>query len=500
MGEETSSEGEEDLNGKGDGSKLGGPRSHVFSLSLPREAHIAQLSEKGDKNTFTTNSLQKLKKTVSGAFSGSSNQDKNEHFRSDNWLLSRSAPNSIDNCQRPKFTPPDMDESSTDQVKIIPPPGNFNQSISITASKMPPSFGYLAGGKHMMYLPNHTIGESSDFKIDDHEDVVVSKVEEDHDSVDDSVSKCLDDDHNLEQRPYYRKSREDLQDPQPGNVYREYQAKSNQKSSKNHRFTFQSTVRQIERRRIAVQLSKEAEQKEKQRLSELEAMRRVEEEFQKKRAREKAGLRQQLRMFSMEENDQCTSLPVDWSNSRAEPDGAVSSPMHSPLPGNKTKIVIRDNGEIERSETDSFVDTKTPYISRIIEQKSSKMGKSLQHPIHPTTEILSEFRQTRREYMEYRGGGGKPSSPVISLNSSGLSNHQKTEHPTVVCNIPPSRGSNGHGQQPASYGYGEMEYPATDNYRRDFARGGRSINSSDSEISGFSVTGSGKHRVQQTSR
>lgn len=48
----------------------------------------------------------------------------------------------------------------------------------------------------------------------------------------------------------------------------------NNKKKTGHRFTFQSTVRQIERKRLSDRLSKEAEQKEAQRLSELEAMRR----------------------------------------------------------------------------------------------------------------------------------------------------------------------------------------------------------------------------------
>jgi hypothetical protein len=65
----------------------------------------------------------------------------------------------------------------------------------------------------------------------------------------------------------------------------------------------------VERRQIADKLSREAEEKEAQRLSELEAMQRVEEEFQKKRAREKASIRHQLRIYSLEEGHQ--SMP-DW--------------------------------------------------------------------------------------------------------------------------------------------------------------------------------------------
>ncbi|KOB66024.1 putative mutS-like protein 5 isoform c [Operophtera brumata] len=93
------------------------------------------------------------------------------------------------------------------------------------------------------------------------------------------------------------------------------------------RFTFQSTVRQLERRRIADKLSKEADLKEQQRRTELEAMRRVEEEFQRKRAREKANIRQQLRLVS----SGATSMPTGTHHSkgRDEPDGSC---RESPAP------------------------------------------------------------------------------------------------------------------------------------------------------------------------
>lgn len=101
-----------------------------------------------------------------------------------------------------------------------------------------------------------------------------------------------------EKRP---NDKENMQDPIP-NEEEHFPVKISHR--KNHRFTFQSTIRQIEKRRVAEKLSKEAEVKEALRLSELEAMRRVEEEFQKKRAREKASIRHQLRLFSMEETGQ----------------------------------------------------------------------------------------------------------------------------------------------------------------------------------------------------
>jgi hypothetical protein len=87
---------------------------------------------------------------------------------------------------------------------------------------------------------------------------------------------------------------------------------------RNHRYKFQSTIRQTEMKKIAEKLSKEAVEKEMKRLSELEAMKRVsknltfeiniyliicfifkvEEEFQRKREFEKSRIRQQLRSLN----------------------------------------------------------------------------------------------------------------------------------------------------------------------------------------------------------
>ncbi|XP_058063346.1 uncharacterized protein LOC131213336 [Anopheles bellator] len=102
-----------------------------------------------------------------------------------------------------------------------------------------------------------------------------------------------------------REDKENLQDPVPvtaaTKLLLEPSFPVKLSNRRNHRFTFQSTIRQIEKRRVAEKLSREAEIKEAMRLSELEAMQRVEEEFQKKRAREKASIRHQLRLFSMED-------------------------------------------------------------------------------------------------------------------------------------------------------------------------------------------------------
>lgn len=49
---------------------------------------------------------------------------------------------------------------------------------------------------------------------------------------------------------------------------------------------------------------------ERQRLSEMDAMRRVEEEFQRKREREKADIRQQLRLYTLTQGEREPAQPL----------------------------------------------------------------------------------------------------------------------------------------------------------------------------------------------
>lgn len=89
--------------------------------------------------------------------------------------------------------------------------------------------------------------------------------------------------------------------------------------------------------------------------------------------------------------------------------------------------------------------------------------------LNPTTEILSEFRTQRREYVEYRCD--QQYCKTTELNSS-------TEYPIAHCNIPAA---------------GDFSYAGnSDNYRRHFARG-ISVGSSDSELS----HSSGRNRTKQ---
>ncbi|KAJ0182827.1 hypothetical protein K1T71_002196 [Dendrolimus kikuchii] len=194
-------------------------------------------------------------------------------------------------------------------------------------------------------------------------------------------------------------------------------------TGKTKRFTFQSTVRQLERRRLAEKLSKEADLKEQQRRTELEAMRRVEEEFQRKRAREKANIRQQLRLVS----SGSASMPNSTQNSKArdEPDGSC---RESPASDRN-----RD-GKQRHSNASSEISGRS---------KSSTPIRCVE---------LSEWR-TESPARVYRDW------------ASGLT--AAHAHPPACAKMPMS--------SHVTYNAGEVEAfsgsPRSDNYRLEFARG-----------------------------
>ncbi|XP_063221637.1 serine/arginine repetitive matrix protein 1-like [Bacillus rossius redtenbacheri] len=377
------------------------PRA-VFSLSLPRDDRLcnALFAGSGDESPQAPtrevppsySSLQKLRRSVSGF--GRKEGERGAAL-DENWVLSRSVPNSLNTTH--KLAPWDKDPST-----------------SSPSTPDRPSFSYLASGGHVMYLP----------QLESRRDAPA------HRERSYSASALLPRPHHDEMRQLGRSP----SPPPPAGPPPPPPADDDERRAKGRRFTFQSTVRQIERRRLAERLSREAEQKERRRLGELEAMRRVEEEFQRKRAREKASIRQQLWLFS-----QHSSLPAGWGDARAEPDGAPS-PSPSPQgPG-------------------------------------------------PSTQVLSEFRETRREYRDYRQPRYVDSGPESLLQ---IDSRRATVHPKAVYDMPKS--TQVYITQHAGDGPARASTPrssTSDNYRRDFACGarptGRSAASSDSEMSGHS--------------
>ncbi|XP_045488593.1 uncharacterized protein LOC111000830 isoform X3 [Pieris rapae] len=269
-----------------------------FSLSLPRE------NEKGKPIQQGFNSLQKFRKSVSGALGAALGSRKfdleHEPMLTEpeqNWFLSKSAPNSLSN---PMLLQPLRVKS--EEIK--------EESMIKDKDEMSPWQGgssYLPWAGHVMYLPPAP-------------DQPMSMIPTDR-PVRSKSSGCLETAARAARAALAGEMRERERSASPG-VARAVPARvepvTRTNPSRSKRFTFQSTVRQLERRRLAEKLSKEADLKEQQRKTELEAMRRVEEEFQRKRAREKANIRQQLRLVS----SGASSMPPSHHNTRDEPDGS----------------------------------------------------------------------------------------------------------------------------------------------------------------------------------
>lgn len=227
---------------------------HVFSLSLPREQHLESYFE--DKTPLQQcTGLQRFKKSVTGVLGNLSNKRDTEQphcQNSNNWFLSKSAPNSLNNGFN------SIEPSNPHKVEAQ----ENVQSLVPTNAKQ--------NSKRLMYLPE--LENACQNRVRIRSKSVERSSGQLHLPI---FSKSCE---NISMEVKSSSEPEDLQDP-PKLEY------DNWKGRRPKKFTFQSTVRQIERRRLAEKLSREAERKEQQRLRELEAMQRVEEEFQRKRAR-----------------------------------------------------------------------------------------------------------------------------------------------------------------------------------------------------------------------
>ncbi|XP_025161249.1 uncharacterized protein LOC105190640 isoform X1 [Harpegnathos saltator] len=500
------------------------PRAHVFSLSLPRDDNRMYLYNpdvKG-KEGSTFNSLQKLKRSVSGALGLGPLDLERKRTRDvldDNWLLSTSAPTSLQHTQitdgtrssppgwKPSFDDEDEDVDELDEVDLEDR-GDFPVIMK------PPSFSYLASGGHVMYLPESNDSQYQSQSLNCRTNMMadneknsgnncgpkyrkngveeLSKPVKDAErtnkySKDSSVLKdksfasdgkmsnkfsksCENISSEMKQRSSSPPSggQQNLQDDKEISPEVKLPLKIN---SKGRRFTFQSTVRQIERRRLAEKLSREAEAKERQRKGELEAMRKVEEEFQRKRAREKANIRQQLRLYSMDEN--LSSLPTVWDSSqlsRADPDGAPSSSASSPTSVPPAKLTTIRKSSVSSDE----------YLRKRAPSADSRQHHQHHHH-HQQQQQQQQHQPQQREYKDYR----PKYYDWAPESSSHLEYKQTTVHPKVVCDIPKS--SPVFVDANAGKAANLSSTPRSDNYRKDFAHGAvaarSSLASSDSELS-----------------
>ncbi|KAK4871570.1 hypothetical protein RN001_015694 [Aquatica leii] len=371
------------------------PKPNVFSLSLPRDNQLSSY--------ISRNFVNKRDTGLSNSF----------RFQGGNWFLSKSAPNSLNGLNSLELpNSQKLEDINQTNETII----NNTQNVS-----------------RVMYLP-----ESETMYRKNPERLKIKDIGKEKCNAVDyklSLSKSCE---NILAQVQSSPEPEDLQDPPHINDML--------KMHKPKRFSFQSTIRQIERKRLAERLSKEAEKKEKQRLSELAAMQRVEEEFQKKRAREKASIRQQLRLFSLDDSTWSnipSNVVKDNVPARSDPDGAVSSTTSSPME--------KRNSHHVREE----------YL-----ETSKKQQVDLQDDVKKTqmTQILSEYRQPQREYKDFRG-----SPRYMGDFTDGHYTKQTTIHPQVTCNMPK-----------ASSHQSETE---TSNYRKQFAHGVKTNKSGESTYS-----------------
>ncbi|XP_072947699.1 uncharacterized protein [Epargyreus clarus] len=284
------------------------PGAQPFSLSLPRD-------DKGKQLQQGFNSLQKLRKSVSGALGaalGSRRFDLEHepmlHEPEQNWFLTKSAPNSLSNpllfSQPAKAKGPleeDIKEESPTSEKEEPSPWRGGSS-------------YLSWGGHVMYLPPGPRAPDQPLSMLGPLDRPVRSKSSGSLEAAARAARAAALAGEMRERSASPGPKRAL----PARVLPT--ARNSNVTARGKRFTFQSTVRQLERRRLAEKLSKEADLKEQQRRTELEAMRRVEEEFQRKRAREKASIRQQLRLVS----SGASSMPAatHLNKARDEPDGS----------------------------------------------------------------------------------------------------------------------------------------------------------------------------------
>lgn len=216
-----------------------------------------------DKSNSQASGLQKIKRSVSGVLGTLGN--KKDVFQmnptqesNDNWFFSKSAPNSLNNgFNSLEFR---RSQKSDDHEPNLVPTNNQ------------PNSGRL------MYLPNLDYNKNQRQSRSEIRNNYKDRSKSAERAKNNKFSLMSKSCENISVDVKSSSEPEDLQDP-PKIIEDSWRV------SKPKRFTFQSTVRQIERRRLAEKLSREAEKKEKQRLRELEAMQKVEEEFQRKRAR-----------------------------------------------------------------------------------------------------------------------------------------------------------------------------------------------------------------------
>jgi hypothetical protein len=166
------------------------------------------------------------------------------------------------------------------------------------------------------------------------------------------------------------------------------------------KFKFQSTLRVQERRKIEQELSREANHAEEERLREIEEMKRVEEEFQRKR-RDREEAEAKL-LFTHHKKQSSSGSPP--------PVVVVSNAKKYVAPKkfeNGNRMIMSQRQEPEGAPASSSLCNSsnasvTSDLRRELISASKKRSGNVGMMGGQKTQELSEYRQETRQYCDYR--------------------------------------------------------------------------------------------------
>ncbi|XP_036334865.1 uncharacterized protein LOC118745524 isoform X2 [Rhagoletis pomonella] len=290
--------GEAPAAGQGQGSTVVSPGMHVFSLSLPRDVHTQSHREfLHTTNTSSTLPKEPARSANTVPINATSKttllKPKCCCFKSSKRAQLQALPIAVDGTAELEIVCPlhggrlSGIGSGGPLISVsdnwVLHRANSAASKPLTACRIsgnkshgkwdadvePISLTYLTAGKHVMYLPGKERNNTTDFCGDDI-----------------SASSREVQQNQLKQQRRQRPIRQNLHDvsPVPGK-FTSKTSHTRMKDSvgyaasngfeRSQRFTFQSTIRLLEKQRLAERLVKDAELREAQRKTELEAMNRI---------------------------------------------------------------------------------------------------------------------------------------------------------------------------------------------------------------------------------
>lgn len=297
------------------------PEEPIFSDSTTPEKKESYTKRKKRSTLETsqqkTSSLRKIKRHV----------EADDTWR-DNWSMSRSIPTSLNTCEEhdsvSNLSSHRIENRSRSESRVSR--GDEVDSRPRTPAYSVPTYNTYGSGGHIMYLPDYKSSKLSCDELTDEEDErrpqlltttapphpALHDLHHFHNSPGGSQNSSV---PNLAQ-PLHQAVRpltpdterkppsgdecpvnpENYSGPQslPTTFSSQFQnVYLGRRAKKSKKFSYQSTVRILEKRKLEEKIAREVEEKERLRLSEAEQMRKVEEEFQRKREREKKNLKQQ---------------------------------------------------------------------------------------------------------------------------------------------------------------------------------------------------------------